>query len=296
MIQSSVSVGKVVFRPITRTLFDKWVAKLIDLRADDERTDFARAMDSERAKVQGLAAGTLVLNAEKQRAGQLALHEVERMLNLLRFFEPVNLHPSLLSHCAIFGKENMQSTLYYIVENDMLSGSTAAAVDKAYQPWKLEDGYIAAIRGSGLDVLNSILLREKKTPFHTTILDALQIYSRAGVSGQFSDKLLYLLVTLESLLLKDGSEAIQQNVGERLAFALSRNARARKDIAANFKDVYSLRSKFLHHGNDVDSQHLETLRIFMSNVWKLLSLIIVRADTFENREKFIEALDNVKFS
>jgi hypothetical protein len=104
------------------------------------------------------------------------------------------------------------------------------------------------------------------------------------------------LVTLESLLLKGSSEPIQQNVGERMAFALSPNRLVRMKIVSNFKQVYDLRSKFLHHGNDVESVHVDALQEFMLNVWNCLRLVIHSHNKFQTREQLIEAIDNVKFA
>lgn len=296
MIQSGFPVGRVKFIPITRALFDEWYSKTTTGRPEEVKARYTEFLQKERKKIQGLAAGTLKLIADKDRAGQIALDETERMLNLFRFFEPVNLHPGLISHCAILGKQNQQTTKYYVFENNILIGSTSSILDKGYYPWKVENGFIAAIQHSGLNTINEILANKEKTAFHKTILDTLQIYSRCSLSSDYSDKLLYLLVTLESLLLKDSTEPIQQNVGERMAFALSQNPNERKKIVRNFKQVYGLRSKFLHHGNDIESEHVDTLQEFMFNVWNFLRMVILNANKFQTREQMIDTFENIKFS
>jgi len=296
MIQSGFSVGRVKFQPITGALIDEWQSKMVVGRSEEQKARMTEYVQHERIKIQGLAAGILTITAEKERAGQIALEEVERMLNLLRFWEPVNLHPALISHCAILGKQNQQTTNYYVFENSILSSSTASIFDKGYRPWKIDNGFIGVIQQDGLSVINDILSNDKRTILQRTIIDTLQLYSKCGLSVDYSDKLLYLLVTLESLLLKGSSEPIQQNVGERMAFALSPNRLVRMKIVSNFKQVYDLRSKFLHHGNDVESVHVDALQEFMLNVWNCLRLVIHSHNKFQTREQLIEAIDNVKFA
>jgi len=57
------------------------------------------------------------------------------------------------------------------------------------------------------------------------------IYSRNSIATDISDKLLFVLVALESMLLKDSNEPLQKNIGERMAFLVGDSAQSRKVIA-----------------------------------------------------------------
>ena len=59
---------------------------------------------------------------------------------------------------------------------------------------------------------------------------------------------LQIIGALEMILLRNDTEPIQQNIGERMAFVVGRNVNERKAIINNFRRIYSVRSKFLHHG------------------------------------------------
>ena len=178
----------------------------------------------------------------------------------------------------------------------MLVGSTENIIDKGPPSWRIDDKLIALMRQGGLDNLNSFLALEKPSEFQTLVIDTLQTYSRCGLAKTYSDKLVYLLVTLETLLLKDTSEAIQQNVGERLAFTLYKDPERRKRVVKNFKEIYGMRSKFVHHGNDVDIEQVDTLREFMMNVRSFLGHAINNANTYQTRLEMIDAIENTKFS
>ena len=296
LIQSNFSLGKIQFQIITKALIDRWEAALIENKTEEKANQTRDFFKGERKEIQGLAAATIKLVAESRRAGQIALDEIERTLNILRFFEPANFHPIFVSHCAIIGKQNIQTTKYYVVENNVLTSSTASMIDDSYRPWKIETQLLVHIQNHGLNILNSILLSENRTDFHNTIIDTLQTYSRVGLASNYSDKLVYLLVTLESLLLKNSSEPIEQNVAERMAFSLTKVPSQRKKIIENFKKMYALRSKFVHHANDVEREHIDSLSRFMFNVWQLLNMIINHANSFQNREQMIEAFDKVQSS
>ena len=56
-----------------------------------------------------------------------------------------------------------------------------------------------------------------------------------------ADKLVYILASLESILLKNDSEPIQKNLGERMAFLIGPTVEARKTIIANVVETYARR-------------------------------------------------------
>jgi len=295
-IETSFSIGHVVFQPITKALVDTWVEESTRDRAAEEAERRKQFIENERRKIQGFAVGTMVFDADPVRAGEIAVYEVERALNLLRFYEPTNLHPGISSHCTILGKQHLQSTKFYQIQGGLVVGSSHSMIDKGSPYWQIEKNFLMAIKDEGLDKLSSILLSKNPSDFQMLIVDTLQIYSRMGLAKTYSDKLVYLLVTLESLLLRGNSESIQQNVGERLAFALEKRPNERKRIVRNFKEVYGMRSDFVHHGNDVEPEQVYALTEFMANAWTFLRLVIRNADNFRSKSDMIDAIDNIKFS
>lgn len=295
-IESSILVGRVLFQPITKLMIDKWFEESIGGRSGEEVKKLNEHFKRIRRQIQGFAAGTMVLKADPVRAGEIAIYETERMLNLLRFFEPSNFHPSISSLCTILGKQYLQTTSFCRVKNGRIVGSTKSIIDKGSIHWQINNNLLEIVKRSGLDKLNSLLVSENPSELITLVIDTLQIYSRAALAKTYSDKVVYLLVTLETLLLKDGSEAVQQNIGERLAFALEIETEKRKRIVKNFKDIYSMRSNFVHHGNDVDINQVDALKEFMMNTWRFLHHVIINANNFQTKLQMINAIENIKFS
>jgi hypothetical protein len=103
---------------------------------------------------------------------------------------------------------------------------------------------------------------------------------------------------MESILLRNDTEPIQQNVGERMAFintAGSQNTvEERQRIIRNLKEAYALRSKFVHHGSSVEDR--ETVRQFMINAWALFTTLAKASQRFETKEELIDHLEAMKLS
>lgn len=75
------------------------------------------------------------------------------------------------------------------------------------------------------------------------------------------------LTVLESLLLKDGNEPIQKSLGERMAVLVGRTVDERLAVIKNVTDTYRLRSQFIHHGQSIGIDDMQTLQTFMVNTW-----------------------------
>jgi hypothetical protein len=91
-------------------------------------------------------------------------------------------------------------------------------VDRTEPAWPLSTHKITELRATGLDILSALLLKEKRTEFQEELLAALVLYSKASLAKTIADKLVYILVGLESMFLRDDNEPIMDKMGERMAF------------------------------------------------------------------------------
>ncbi|MCX9087745.1 MAG: HEPN domain-containing protein [Candidatus Methanoperedens sp.] len=289
-IQSEIKIGRVTLRTIKREMFECWRTAIMNANpADDEKI---QKFDEEQKKIQELAAATMKVNAEPIRAFEIALEETEKSIGLLRCFSPFNFNPEKKSYCVVFGKENLESTKHLVFQDNNLVQISHAFVDKNNPIWIIDDVQLSLLQNAGLEMLSDILTQEKKTEFQERLLDSLLLYSRSSLMKNPSDKLVYILVALESFLL--GNESIQNTISDGMAYFISSNKQERISIVENLKKAYGLRSKFIHHGETIED--LETLKEFMLNVWMFFSLVIQNANRFDNRKQFFKAIEDEKYS
>jgi hypothetical protein len=108
------------------------------------------------------------------------------------------------------------------------------------------------------------------------------------------EKVVYILSALESIFLKNQSEPIQQNLGERMAIFSATELAERKAILRNVRAVYELRSRYLHHGHS--STEIEEIGAFLLNVWVFfVKLVCIRKD-FKTKDEFLVCIDDEKLS
>ena len=131
--------------------------------------------------------------------------------------------------------------------------------------------------------------------FEKVFLNSVMLYSKAAFTSAPVEKLIYILAALESILLKNESEPIQQNLSERLAFFIAEELADRKHIIKTVKSIYAIRSKYLHHGHYTHSE-LGTMSDFMLLVFNFFMKLTANLEKFKTKDEFICEIDDYKLA
>jgi len=288
-IQSDLQIGNVIIKTISREVLDQWADRL-DEKDGEMGGNKKGFMMKYQKKLQGLSAATMKLKAEPKRAFEIAFEESEKALSILRIFSPAIINPGLNSYTTLLGKEHLESYTCFILDNEnQLSSTTEGFVDRSGISLALGSDDISMIKTLGLDVLSNILVEGPKTNFQEQVLDSIYLYSKSPLAKEATDKLIYILVAIESILLKNENEPIQHNISRRIAYLIGNKAEQRKDIIENIIKIYKLRSSFIHHGERIED--LETLSIFMGNMWMFYLILIKKINDFKDKQELIDKIE-----
>lgn len=137
-----------------------------------------------------------------------------------------------------------------------------------------------------------LFAKEPKSELENVVLDALFLYSKASLVPETAEKLLYIFPALESILLLNESEAITQNIGERLAFLVGSDADSRLRVKKVVAEAYAVRSSFVHHGERVEDFDLTEL---LMAAWNGLHAMVGNAARFKTKEELLKTLERHKF-
>jgi hypothetical protein len=298
-VESDLTFGNVVFKTITEEIVDRMVE---DMQGAKEGRDAAYAaqldmyLARQRADLQGLAAATAKVTAEPKRAYEVVRRESERAVAALRVFQVVATTTSeVTSYCALLGREIVEGIKSLEMENGRVRRTSSRAVGKPVLHWHLSDDDVRRYaEGLGFDQVNKLLASKDRTKFQDTLLDDLLLYSRSTQEKDLAGKLVYTLVAMESVLLRNDTEPIQQNVGERMAFINANTVEERQRIIRDLKAAYALRSRFVHHGHTIEER--ETIWRFMINAWALFTTLAKASQRFKTKEELIDQLEELKLS
>ena len=291
-IENDFSIGNVKICTISKSIIDLWIR--IDANKID--MDTLPKMEKYKAKIQqeyqGYAAAVYECEAEPIRAQEIAIDYISDALSMLRLFSSSNFSTRLVSGMYEYGKGLIETKNIFLFDSANLGFSQTMELLDYGMRWTIPSYIISNPAMSGF---NEILLIKDKNEFQKKVYEALKIYSKHTLRRNPFDKLLYILIALESILLRNETEPVQQNLAERIAFAIAKTTDERKNIVKAIKNIYSIRSKFVHHG-DQRIEEREELDKFLNIAWRMFVLLTQNINSFKTKDEFITALEDLKFS
>lgn len=247
-MEHEFTIGDSRICPITAQFLNDLELRSEGAVAQEDREHSRAYFQSLIKKMQGHAAVVIETDAEPVRAFELAMAKAEAAIGILRLFSQAALDPDLIYPCAPLGTEHLPIARAVFVADGQFAVATSQAASKSIGHWRLDADLIREIKGAGLDDTAALLKLQKPTTFQAAVLASHLRYSRSTMVDDLGDRLVYMLTAPESLYLKDGSEQIGHNLGERLAFATVHTGDEREKVIKNVKAIYKLRSNYLHHG------------------------------------------------
>lgn len=293
-VETAFAISGSEIRPFSKSMIDKWAAK-VDTLAGENKENALKFFEKIRKDYQGLAAVVTTTTSEPEYANDYALEEAQKITAVLGIFSGATLMPDVKCVSNIKGSELIaQSTIFLIGDKDTFQ-MTSGIIDKASAKyWRLGQRDIIEIQKTGLDTISALLASDSPTEFEKSTLNAVFLYSKSAFTADPVEKVVYMLSSLESILLKNENEPIQQNLAERIAVFTAQELSKRKAIIKMIKSIYGVRSRYLHHGHT--SSELKLISEFMMQVWVFYIQLLANVMRFSTQEEFVNAIDDHKLS
>lgn len=294
LVETPFEFGGSTIANISKTNFDKWESDLAN-SAPEHSNDIAMLFDRYRKDFQGYAAVITDFESEIDFARDAGLQKAIRITELLGIYSEATLLPDIKCSSRVKGMEMSDGyTVFSINKNDELGVSSGtlntALVTTRYMSKAKLDEYNAI----GLGKLSYLESSKSLTAFESSVLTFAFLYSKAAFTSDPMEKIVYMLSALESMLLKSENEPIQQNLAERVAFISTNDLSERKVLIKNIRDIYGLRSKYLHHG--ISQSESSIMTEFLHIVWVFFSLLLTSTERFDNKDQFLLHIDDLKYS
>ncbi len=236
----------------------------------------------------------MTLNAESNSAVTIATEEAAKSVSLLRLYHPAHLAPEITAYTTLLGYEHRRSYFAFVGSKGQAPTIKEATIDISSRDWFIDRKTLSDLRSLGLDTLSNTLKKEKLTDFEKKALRAINLYSEGILRHEIHERLIHYFAALESLLLKNSGEAIEQNISDRLIYCIGRTAEERRKIVRNVKDVYTNRSGFVHHGKVIE--YSKDIEEFCHYMWLFFTGIAKSLPDFDSKEEFIKGLEEKKYS
>jgi len=187
--------------------------------------------------------------ADEEQALALAEEETEHALNVLRFY-------------GVLGNNTRMRQVFIGPEGTVFQGrhiTLCLAGDAYFLPWRIT-GYLFEfeIDASALALMDKLSFprlreifkkgHEERTDFERLLVTAIDFYGRAINEPNPRNAYVTFLISLESLLLKEGEP--RSLLAERVALVVGKDAETRTALFEQTRAAYKLRSNIIHHGFD----------------------------------------------
>ncbi|MDP9732131.1 UNVERIFIED_ORG: hypothetical protein QE446_003909 [Rhizobium sp. SORGH_AS260] len=278
--------------PMGPRYFDMMQARLLELNPN-KATDVEKFVGLLRTSMADCSALQFEVLAEAGYAQKAALQRAGDAIGLLRFFSVATVASTIMSPVTLLGELSIPKTHVIVDGTDGgLHYSSGIALDNV-DYWRVSKEEAGAYVEEGLDAVAGLIDLEKLSDFEKAIRSSILAFSRATTFPELSDRLVFAFSAIEGLMLKNASEPIQQNVGERVAFLTTSVPDKRQAIVENFRRTYKMRSQYIHHR--LTTTDVEELDSAFENIRAALSQAIGNIGRFKTKDEFLAAIDRKKF-
>ena len=289
------SIGDVQFLTITSSMLDRWYSRIPEVDRN-RKPEIELALNRERSGLQGTIAARINVEAEPRKAIETAHADADEAVALLRFLSPVNWTCRITSHCLPIGKENTRTSKHIVVENGNIRSIGQATVEEGPAAWNIDEARQMPLLDGVLETLHQLALQRTRTEFRSDLYGALQLHARHSVATEVVHKIVFVVAAAESLFLRNSSEPIQKNLGERMAFLVGETVDERRKIIQNVDEFYKIRSGLIHHGRDIQNDQKDIVDAFFFNVWFSFVRLLACVDQWRTRSEMFTMLENRKLS
>jgi hypothetical protein len=291
-IDTDFPFGPVTLRVITQAMIHSWYEAYRAACRPETLADLEILFDRFRNELQGLTAVSLTIEADEPFAVARCLELAEQAAALLRVLHPANTSPHATLYVRPLGSENIESFKAFRYQGTLFRGRQEGARPPYPSPFELTADRRRELAPQ-LATLASLLATPDRTNFTRTLFDALLIYSRNNIAKEIYDKLVFCMIAVEAILLRDQQEPIQTHISERMAYLLGRTVEECLAIEALVKRCYDIRSRFIHgHQQPAD---LQTVADFMHNTWTLFLHLIKHSADIPTKVALIDHLRKRKY-
>jgi len=287
-IENPFKIGKVRIDILRKNIFDEYEKKSLESVNDENEIILVKnGMIKIRKKYQGLVCATIKVKAEKTKAINVAKLEVENSLTILKFFSPSAFLPEIPNFVGRMGQIMIPES-HIFVFNDDLPEMISGVDENKYPFWHIDRKELSMMNKSGIKVFSDLSIKKDPTPFEEICLTSIKYFTKAISSRGYHDRLVFAIVSIETLLLKDTKEFIQENTSRRLT-VLNGGNNNQKKMTSLIDKAYHYRNSYLHHGGK--GSILEILNELQLKIWTAIEKAVHLTSNFKNKLEFIEYLD-----
>lgn len=296
VLQKAFQVGQVTFEYFKRDFYDRYMTHIrtqAEQRPNFDPRPLGAFETRFRKRYQSAVFGSMTVEAERKRCVEIAMREVEKALMVLRFFSPTSFVPEIPCYFGIMGHTHIPEHYSFVFEGEFPNVEEGIA-EKREHRWNINACDVLELERLGLTMASNLIVSSNLTEFQDLVLSSMSFFARSVTSGGFQDRVVYALVSIETMLLRDQTESIQSSVGLRLAFLTESSPKERREVRELIGKAYKIRSQYIHHGKRTEDWEL--LSDLQHSVWTGIREALLLANEYKTQKDFLDHIDSILYS
>ena len=284
-VETPIRIGPTTIIPLDSEFFDRMDLKLSQ-NIYAETSDVEKFVERNRSRFQGFSAATLNKRGDKETANQFGSLAAQWAVDCLLFFSPAMLDPTKTPKVEVFNLTPGPGMCSFLFKDGEVVSSGETMVGPDRYGWVISNKECVKLEEEVTPVA-SLLFKEAETPFRQEVLQAFRWYLKMPKAELLYQKLVYAMMAIETLLHKNRRERIKK-MGPRFASILSSTDAEYQELIKFGKEIYDVRSRLLHHGQDV--KDTEAVGRFLKLVRRFMLHVLDVSDQFETKKEFLDSI------
>jgi hypothetical protein len=282
-IDKPFSIGEVEFIFFTKDFFDK---------LEDRKKELG--FDKLRDKYQGQVFASYIVEAEPDKAQEIAYVKCALAVDILKIFSVTTHFPLYKLIFDIDKRIGFNPEFNQIIveglqsENDFRVNLQSSR--NGQLPYSLNANQLQIMETNGLSLFSNFIRSEPSSELKLLINNSIVNYANSLSENNLWKRIVNLFSILESLLLKDENNPIQESISLYLPKLITNDFNHRRKIRQVIKKLYSVRSQMIHHFKQTKFE-MEDLTHLQISILILIRTLIHKSNTHLTKQSILIDID-----
>lgn len=291
-IEESFSIGNVIFTYFTKEYMDELFNYLKKQKETISEEIFNQLY---RKDYQGQVIAKITIQAESNKAEELAKKEAELAVDILKLYSESVIIPEAKSFFDLTFRLTYQSKSDFLSQQGNLYDYTTHIRFNNHSYNFTNEKYLTAYK-SGLNIFSKYISKPKNDELFKIIVQSINLFSSAISNSDLHLRCVNLITVIESLFLNpDEKNNLDKKTKARLSKIITTENNEKERIKTFVSSIYQVRHKMIHKAIrlDININELREFQVLMVNVF--IRLIELNTQSkISSKNDLIEMLNIIK--
>jgi hypothetical protein len=292
-IETPFKIGNVDFMYFKKDYFDNLFESLIKKNETMTEEIFERMF---RKDFQGIVLAKVTIQAEKDRAEQIAKLEAEISVDILKMYSDSVIIPEKQTMFDLNFRLGYQVQSNFLTQTPNDKDNLNLNVKFNNHPFNYTKRHNLVANKSGLNIFSNYITQKPNNELREIIIQSIQLFSSAISNWDLHLRCVSLITIIESIFLKNDERGeMERKTKARLSKIITNNHNEKERIKLLFSNIYQVRHKMIHKAKRININLKELSEVQMIMVNLFLSLIHFNTKlAFLEKVKLIDKLNEIK--